>query len=84
MLTWIENNPKINDFSTEVLPHFIGKIATWKNRNIHKDIGTIKMLQDAQQDRCRMPIWPVNNVWQDKFNGHPIHEEITKVTGNCI
>ena len=25
------------DFSTEVIPHFLGKIATWKNKGIHID-----------------------------------------------
>ena len=39
VLKWIEEIPDISDFSTEVLPHFIGRIATWNNSAIHKDIG---------------------------------------------
>jgi len=80
VLNWIENNPKIDDFSTEVLPHFTGKIATWKNSHIHKDIGTIEMLQSAQQDKCEPPYWDASSSWQDKFDSHPIHEEITEKT----
>ena len=75
VLNWIENSSKIEDISTEVLPHFVGKIATWNNNNIHKDIGTIEMLQSAQQDDCISPIWS-SSVWQEKFSKHPIHKEI--------
>ena len=78
VLKWVENNPKIDDFSIEVLPHFIGKIATWKNNQIHKDVGTIEMLQSAQQDSCSPPIWDADD-WQEKFNAHPIHNEITRI-----
>jgi len=84
VLNWIENNPKVNDFSTEVLPHFIGKIATWKNNKVHKDIGTIEMLQSAQQDNCKPPHWSGTNSWQEKFNTHPIHKEITRLAENMI
>ncbi len=31
VLKWIIENSDISDFSTEVIPHFIGRIATWKN-----------------------------------------------------
>ena len=76
VLMWIVNNPTINDFSTEVLPSFIGKIATWKNNNIHKDIGTIEMLKSAQKDNCAAPFWDVSSAWQQKFSKHPIHQDI--------
>ena len=26
------------DFSTQVIPNLVGKIATWENKNIHRDI----------------------------------------------
>ena len=86
VLSWIESNSKIDDFSTEVLPHFIGKIATWKNNYIHKDIGTIEMLQSAQQDSCDPPIWDYSS-WQDKFSKQPIHNEMAatmRITGKTV
>jgi len=84
VLRWIEQNPKASDFTTEVLFHFIGKIATWKNNDIHRDIGTIKMLQSAQQDSCNSHDLDVDNGWQKKFSKHPIHEEIIKLTEKII
>ena len=40
MLQWVAQNHDVNDFSTEVLPNYLGKIATWQNIEIHRDIGT--------------------------------------------
>ncbi len=76
VVKWIKNHPKVNDFSTEVLPQFMGKIATWENRKIHRDIGTIEMLKKAQTDGCKIPIWDENNLWQQNFLSNPIHQVI--------
>jgi len=38
------------DFSTEVLPHFMGRINTFHNDVYHRDIGTIESLTLAQSD----------------------------------
>jgi mannose-1-phosphate guanylyltransferase len=38
----------IVDLSTEVIPHFVGRINTWENRGVHRDIGTAESLQAAQ------------------------------------
>lgn len=76
VIKWIEKNTNVVDFSTEVLPYFYGKIATWKNNHVHKDIGTIEMLKNAQLDNCDLPFWTANNSWQEKFTKHLIHEEI--------
>lgn len=35
------------DLSTEVIPHFVGRIFTAKTRGYHRDIGTLKSLQAA-------------------------------------
>jgi len=78
VVEWITKNPQANDFSTEVLPQFIGKIATWENKNIHRDIGTVKMLREAQADKCDMPPWDINNIWQQDFLNNPIHNLIDK------
>jgi mannose-1-phosphate guanylyltransferase len=74
VIDWIERHKEVNDFSTEVLPEFIGKISTWENKNIHRDIGTIEMLREAQKDNCDSPIWSKNNLWQQFFLSNPIHK----------
>jgi len=38
------------DFSTEVLPHFMGRINTYSNTIYHRDIGTPESLSKAQAD----------------------------------
>jgi mannose-1-phosphate guanylyltransferase len=76
VVEWIIKHPKVTDFSTEVLPQFVGKIATWENHNIHRDIGTIEMLREAQTDECERPIWNENSLWQQNFLNNPIHRLI--------
>jgi mannose-1-phosphate guanylyltransferase len=76
VIEWIKNNPEISDFSSEVIPQFMGKIATWENQKIHRDIGTIEMLKKAQTDGCKIPIWDKNNLWQQNFLRNPIHQVI--------
>ena len=77
VVEWIVNHPDVTDFSTEILPKFIGKIATWENQKIHKDIGTIEMLKEAQWDKCESPIWSQKgNIWQQNFLRNPIHKLI--------
>ncbi len=77
VLKWIEENPHLTDFSTEVLPHFIGRVATWKNNNIHRDIGTVEMLTKAQTDSCSLPPWDDLDLWQQNFMKHPIHKSLS-------
>jgi mannose-1-phosphate guanylyltransferase len=78
VLEWIETKPEISDFSTEVLPHFIGSIATWHNQDIHRDIGTIPMLQLAQLDPQPSSFWPEIDTWQKVFLSNPIHMKIAQ------
>lgn len=46
----------IADFSTQVLPHFIGRINTYHNEIYHRDIGKIKSLKEAQLEYCMRSI----------------------------
>jgi mannose-1-phosphate guanylyltransferase len=41
---------EIIDFSTEVLPHYIGRINTFHNSRYHRDIGTMESYRQARQD----------------------------------
>ena len=76
VVKWIVDYPDIIDFSTEVLPRFMGKIATWENKGVHRDIGTIPMLKEAQLDKCEKPIWSEDSHWQQIFLNNPIHKLI--------
>jgi mannose-1-phosphate guanylyltransferase len=38
------------DFSTEVIPHFLGRILAAESRGYHRDIGTIESLRQANAD----------------------------------
>lgn len=38
------------DFSTEVLPHFLGRINTFHNGDYHRDIGTLQSLRAARAE----------------------------------
>jgi len=76
VLNWIEEHPDISDFSTEVLPNFIGRIATWNNSGIHRDIGALPMLKLAQSDPKPTSCWEPKDAWQIKFLNHPIHKQI--------
>jgi len=79
VLDWIEENPDISDFSTEVLPHFMGRITTWHNTGIHRDIGAVSMLLQAQSDPRPPAFWPQTDSWQRDFLGQPIHHEIARI-----
>jgi mannose-1-phosphate guanylyltransferase len=76
VVEWITNNPTISDFSTEVVPQFLGKIATWENKGTHRDIGTISSLREAQNDVCDFSIQFKDNLWQQHFLENKVHQLI--------
>ena len=41
---------EIIDFSTEVLPHFVGRINTFHNHAYHRDIGSLESLAAARKE----------------------------------
>ena len=73
VLQWVNKNPGKTDFSTDVLPHFLGRISTWHNSEIHRDIGTVPSLLAAQSDPPPLLCWPEVDDWQSKFKQNPIH-----------
>ena len=78
VLQWICDRPEITDFSNQVLPHFIGRIATWYNSGVHIDIGTIEALREAQlaiqyNDQTAEE---KKDAWSLQFSNHPIHNQI--------
>jgi mannose-1-phosphate guanylyltransferase len=77
VLDWILQNPSVSDISTELLPKFIGKIATWHNPRTHIDIGTIENLKKAQtasfSHHKSLDSIFIKDSWSLKFQSHPIH-----------
>lgn len=41
---------RVIDFSTEVIPNFLGKIATFHNSDYHRDIGSAESLRAAERE----------------------------------
>jgi mannose-1-phosphate guanylyltransferase len=78
VLKWICDRPEITDFSTQVLPQFIGRIATWHNQGVHIDIGSIHALRQAQSLALaeRLGFDQPTDDWQSAFAAHPIHQQI--------
>jgi mannose-1-phosphate guanylyltransferase len=82
VLNCLIKNPEISDFSNELLPRFLGNICTWHNDAIHRDIGTLTMLQKAQSDLRPEPIWFEVDEWQKQYLSNPIHNKIVQTEDN--
>ena len=78
VVEWINENKNITDFSNEVIPSFIGNITTWHNHSLHRDIGTIDSLLNAQQDFKPTLPWLDKDEWQIAFDSHDIHRMISE------
>lgn len=75
VLDWLADHPDCMDFSTQVLPQLMGRIATWHNSGIHRDIGTLAQLLRVQSDPKPLPHWAEIDDWQSFFAAHPVHEK---------
>ena len=78
---WIREHPLVKDFSTEVVPQFLGRIATWQNRGIHRDIGVIRSFLAAQFDPRPNLCWGALDAWSQAFEGHPVHRQLAVKLG---
>jgi mannose-1-phosphate guanylyltransferase len=76
---------KVIDFSTEVLPHFIGRIYTYHNDIYHRDIGTLASLLQAQIDypfrAATNGLNPTEQAWNGLLSGANQHlaQEFTRL-----
>ena len=80
ILEWVKSNTSANDFSKDVIPNFLGKIATWENTGTHRDIGTLPSLVEAQFDVPQDTCWPKSDEWDFEFECNPIHKMIKSLT----
>ena len=64
---WISGLGKLQvDLSNELIPHFLGRIYTYRNAAYHRDIGTLASWSAANQDFPLMPALVQNsNAWTD-------------------
>lgn len=80
VVQWIKKRTEVTDFSTHVIPEFLGRIATWENTEIHRDIGVIGSLLEAQGDLFPEPCWRAQDEWTRKYQKHSVHRRI----GNAL
>ncbi len=76
VIDWVHANPEVTDFSTEVIPEFIGRIACWHHEGVHRDIGTPEALIAAQGDPRHPQNLDLRDSWQRDFEKHRIHQMI--------
>ena len=76
VLYWLRKRPWVRDFSTEVIPKFLGRIATWENKGVHRDIGSPQSLLDAQNDPQPNLCWSEADEWVQTYLSNPIHDKI--------
>lgn len=81
---WLNQHPDCTDFSTQVLPQFIGRIATWHNAGVHCDIGTPEKLWQVQADPKPPPHWAEPDDWQSFFAVHPVHDKLLAMAHHSI
>ena len=74
VLDWMAEQSALSDFSSEVLPNFLGRIATWENEGIHTDIGTPQSLKFAQSQKPYKIPNLLDASWKARFLTHSIHE----------
>ena len=76
VVNWITETENIDDFSLDVLPHFMGRISGIMNDSFHRDIGALPMLRIAQKDPMRKLFWKEKDTWQLIFEKNPVHKNI--------
>lgn len=82
VVNWIAGRTDVTDLSTQVIPEFLGRIASWENTGIHRDIGTVESLIEAQHDSPPRACWPDIDPWMHNFLRHPIHKCLSEAIAN--
>lgn len=78
VLEWLDKHPSISDFSTEVIPSFVGRICTWHNPGAYRDIGKLDSLLSAQNDK--KPSMPrAYDLWMEQFQKNPVQQQLKSV-----
>ena len=75
IVEWLAQR-EISDFSTEVIPSFMGKIFAINNSKFHIDIGSFEGLKKAQFLPPKKLFWETKDEWLCNFASNPIHNSI--------
>jgi mannose-1-phosphate guanylyltransferase len=78
VLEWLEGHTELIDFSTQVLPQYMGRIATWHNYGVHRDIGTLESLRKAQGDAPTNCDFSERDEWQERFESTPVFKTLNE------
>ena len=76
VLDILQSLPNVCDFDVDVMPNLLGKIATWENTNVHRDIGTLESLLEAQKDLVPSLKSFDLDSWQRDFEKNSIHDKL--------
>lgn len=82
VISWINARSTVNDFSTQVIPFFLGRTGIFHNDNVQRDIGRISSLMAAQLDPQRDTLPDTNDEWSERYKKHEIHSLIADAV-NC-
>ena len=74
----------VTDFDIDVIPHLLGKIQTWENIGILRDIGTLESLTRAQSDKIPNIHLFTNDEWTNKFKKSIIYNKIQNLLKNNL
>lgn len=75
-------NRRVLDLSTDILPHYVGRIWPWENTSYHRDIGTLAAWRAAQSDfPGEAPSAPSPDPWNSLLdrNGAAIRAHIDRL-----
>ena len=78
VLDWLLHHPECSDLSTQVIPEFLGRITAWENTGVHRDIGTLSSLLEAQIDKDPGSCWDSIDEWERQFQDNSIHQELKR------
>ena len=84
LIDWLNQNPTVNDISTQLIPAFMGRIACWHHAGVHRDIGTIPSLLAAQSDPPHPFAPQLSDDWQHRFNQHEIHRDLERLARHSV
>ncbi len=79
ILDWIKDQNGIFDFSTEVLPRYFGKMYSWHNGQVHRDIGNVPSLKAVQNEIIRELPEMASTDWNEDFKQHDIHRLLNSI-----
>ena len=78
VIDWIYAKKNISDFTLEVIPFFYGRIRTWHNNSVLRDIGTPSALKLAQKEIIKHQLLYLDDEWDLNYAKESIFRFIFK------